>query len=120
MCLALSRFLSATVERNGRRLIVVAMGSSESKIRDIKVKELIERGFAGMSVRTTIKTADAPAASPGAATNTANPATTRPATTDLLPTVKTDKSAVAPAPVPSSTTTEPTVTFRVIPPHKIP
>ena len=111
--------LSATVERNGRRLIVVAMGSSESKIRDIKVKELIERGFAALPVRTTIKTAGAPAASTGATAAThATP--TPPATTDALPTVKTDKSAVAPAPVPSSTTAEPTVTFRVIPPHKIP
>lgn len=40
--------LSATAQRNGRRVIVVVMGSSDSKTRDIKVAELIERGFAAM------------------------------------------------------------------------
>jgi D-alanyl-D-alanine carboxypeptidase len=37
--------LSATAERNGRRVIVVVMGSTDSKTRDVKVMELIERGF---------------------------------------------------------------------------
>ncbi len=98
--------LSATVERNGRRLIVVAMGSSDSKTRDFKVAELIERGFAAMPVMTTIKTTG-PAAAPA------------PATKDIIPTVKTDKSAAAPALVdPASTAKEPVVTFRVIPPEK--
>jgi len=40
--------LSATAQRNGRRVIVVVMGSSDSKTRDVKVAELIERGFAAM------------------------------------------------------------------------
>ena len=40
--------LSATALRNGRRIIVVVMGSADSKTRDIKVAELIERGFAAL------------------------------------------------------------------------
>jgi len=40
--------LSATALRNGRRIIVVVMGSTESKTRDLKVAELIERGFAAL------------------------------------------------------------------------
>ncbi|MEO6005396.1 MAG: D-alanyl-D-alanine carboxypeptidase family protein [Opitutus sp.] len=40
--------LAATAQRNGRRIIVVVMGSQDRKIRDIKVAELIERGFAGL------------------------------------------------------------------------
>ena len=40
--------LSATAQRNGRRIIVVVMGSPDSKTRDIKVAELIERGFAAV------------------------------------------------------------------------
>ncbi|MBS0663274.1 MAG: D-alanyl-D-alanine carboxypeptidase [Verrucomicrobia bacterium] len=38
--------LSATALRNGRRIIVVVMGSPDSKTRDLKVAEFIERGFA--------------------------------------------------------------------------
>lgn len=37
--------LSATAERDGRRIIVVVMGSPDQKTRNIKVAELIERGF---------------------------------------------------------------------------
>ena len=40
--------LAATAQRNGRRIIVVVMGCQDRKIRDIKVAELIERGFAGL------------------------------------------------------------------------
>jgi len=40
--------LSATALRNGRRVIVVVMGSSDSKTRDLKVAELLERGFASL------------------------------------------------------------------------
>ena len=109
--------LSATVERNGRRLIVVAMGSSDSKTRDFKVAELIERGFAALPVMTTIKTAG-PSASPAPANKTAATSPV-PAAKDIIPTVKTDKSGAAPAtPDPASTATPPVVTFRVIPPEK--
>lgn len=38
--------LAATAERDGRRVIAVVMGSPDQKTRDIKVAELIERGFA--------------------------------------------------------------------------
>lgn len=38
--------LAATAQRNGRRIIVVVMGSPASKTRDLKVAELIEQGFA--------------------------------------------------------------------------
>jgi D-alanyl-D-alanine carboxypeptidase (penicillin-binding protein 5/6) len=38
--------LAATAERGGRRVIAVVMGSPDSKTRDIKVAELIEKGFA--------------------------------------------------------------------------
>jgi D-alanyl-D-alanine carboxypeptidase (penicillin-binding protein 5/6) len=37
--------LSATAVRNGRRLIVITMGSSDRKLRDKKITELIEWGF---------------------------------------------------------------------------
>ena len=40
--------LSATAQRNGRRVIVVVMGSPDSKTRDLKVAELLERGFAAL------------------------------------------------------------------------
>ena len=38
--------LAATAEREGRRLIVVVVGSPDAKSRDIKVAELVERFFA--------------------------------------------------------------------------
>jgi len=38
--------LAATALRNGRRVIAVTMGSPDSKTRDIKIAELLERGFA--------------------------------------------------------------------------
>lgn len=38
--------LAATASRHGRRIIVVSMGSPSAKIRDIKMAELIEKGFA--------------------------------------------------------------------------
>ena len=37
--------LAATAERNGRRLIAVIMGSPDRKSRDLKMAELIEKGF---------------------------------------------------------------------------
>jgi D-alanyl-D-alanine carboxypeptidase (penicillin-binding protein 5/6) len=51
--------LTATAERNGRRIIVVTMGSPDRKLRDIKVAELLERGFAALP-------ANAPPFSPAA------------------------------------------------------
>ncbi len=40
--------LAATAQRNGRRLVVVTMGSPDSKTRDVKIAELLERGFASL------------------------------------------------------------------------
>lgn len=40
--------IAATAARNGRRVIVVTMGSESSKVRDFAVTELIERGFAAL------------------------------------------------------------------------
>jgi D-alanyl-D-alanine carboxypeptidase (penicillin-binding protein 5/6) len=102
--------LAATAERNGRRVLVVVMGSPDSKTRDFKVMELIERGFAGLpalAAPAVVKTG-APA-TPPAASRTGNPAS------PAVPTVKTDKT---PATVQSSTPKEPPVIFRVIPPSE--
>jgi len=38
--------LAATAQRNGKRVIAVIMGSADRKTRDLKMAELIERGFA--------------------------------------------------------------------------
>jgi D-alanyl-D-alanine carboxypeptidase (penicillin-binding protein 5/6) len=108
--------LSATAQRDGRRVIVVVMGSfgpngqrDLGRARDLKAVELIERGFAAQpAVFMAAKTA-APAAGP-----LADPANASP-----IPTVKTDKSA-PPAAEQSSTAPEPMFTFRVIPPEKKP
>jgi len=98
--------LSATAERGGRRIIVVVMGSPDSKTRDLKVIELLERGFASRPAPLpTVKTEAGPAA---------------PAQPAALPTVKTDRSAAPARAGDSSTAKEPTLTFRVIPPTKKP
>jgi len=46
--------LAATAQRNGRRIIAVIMGSPASKTRDLKMMELIKRGF------TLLPPADSP------------------------------------------------------------
>lgn len=102
--------LSATAERNGRRLIAVVLGSETSKMRDFKVMELMERAFASAPPALSVKTTDAPPATSGAA---ARPAPTKSSARESLPTVKTD---VAPAADADSTAKEPAVIFRVIPP----
>ena len=105
--------LSATAERNGRRVIVVIMGAfgpggqkDLGKARDLKAVELLERGFAAQPAAMPVAKPSAPGAA--VATQTAD-----------LPVVKTDKT---PAPVadPASTDKDPVVTFRVIPPEKKP
>ena len=42
--------LSTTAQRRGRRVIVVVMGSPDSKTRDLKVAEFVERGFAALPI----------------------------------------------------------------------
>ena len=95
--------LAATAARNGRRLIIVVMGSPDSKTRDLKTIELIERGFATPPAAVPVVKTDAPASAPGPA----------------MPTVKTEKAAAATAEQ-SSTAKEPVLIFRVIPPEKKP
>jgi D-alanyl-D-alanine carboxypeptidase (penicillin-binding protein 5/6) len=105
--------LSATAERQGRRVIVVVMGSlgpngqkDLGKTRDLKAIELIERGFAAL-----------PAMAQTAPTITGTPAPAgRPAE---APTLKTASRAAA---EPEQTSTAPgaSFTFRVIPPDKQP
>jgi D-alanyl-D-alanine carboxypeptidase len=106
--------LAATAERNGRRVIVVAMGSPDSKTRDLKVAELIEQGFAALPPRLSVKTDNlttsvAPASPPAPKALPAE---------ENIPTVATDKAA--PPATDAATSTPPPLTFRVIPPHKTP
>lgn len=94
--------LAASAERDGRRIIAIVMGSPASKTRDLKVIELLERGFASQ-----------PAPLPAVRTNA--PAAQKPAD---LPAVKTNSAApAAPKPAPAK---EPELVFRVIPPQKKP
>ncbi|HEY8996078.1 MAG TPA: D-alanyl-D-alanine carboxypeptidase family protein [Lacunisphaera sp.] len=106
--------LSATAERNGRRVITVIMGSfgpgktiDKGRARDLKAVELIEQGFAALP-------ASAPAAKPVAKPASPAPAA-GPGKPEPLPTVKTDKNAEQ-----SSTPAEPMFKFRVTPPEKKP
>ena len=117
--------LSATAERNGRRVIVVIMGAfgpngqrDLGRARDLKAVELIEHGFAALPASAPA----APAPLPKAAVTAAKPAAPTAAAAakaDEVVTVKTDKSAPAPAEQ-SSTAKEPVFTFRVITPEKKP
>ncbi len=93
--------LSATVERNGRRIIAVVLGSDQRVARDVKTKELVERGFAALPANLSPAKPGGPAAKPAA------PA--------AMPTVKTDKTVEQ-----NSTAKDPVITFRVIPPEKKP
>lgn len=66
--------LAATAQRNGKRIIAVIMGSADRKTRDLKMAELIERGFADARL-----SAGAPAA-PAAAASDSSPVTHAPLT----------------------------------------
>lgn len=107
--------LSTTVERNGRRIIAVVLGSEVSKTRDFKTMELVERGFAALPPLPSVK----PAAT------SASPAPVRDQAPAVKPeevlTVTTDKSVpptAKTAPKPgeqSSTAKEPMFKFPVTP-----
>lgn len=76
--------LAATANRNGRRVIVVTMGSPDAKTRDLKVTELLERGFAALPSTPAPPVAKAPADSPlkpAPVSGAASPATPTPAGT---------------------------------------
>ncbi len=71
--------LSSTAERNGRRVIVVIMGSfgpggqiDKGKARDIKAAELIEKGFAAIPSTSTFVGANSPVV-PAGKTDPASP-----------------------------------------------
>ena len=51
--------LATTVQRNGQRIIIVTLGGTASKSRDLKVAELIERGFASLAPGAPAFTAEA-------------------------------------------------------------
>lgn len=126
--------LSATALRNGRRVIVVIMGSfgpngqiDKGKTRDLKAIDLLERGFAALPANVGAGLSR-DTSGPKAPPTTPQGPLPDPVTTTPIATVKTDKSpAAAPArPEPveraeqSSTAAEPALTFRVIPPKKTP
>lgn len=84
--------LAATAERDGRRLIVVMVGSPDAKTRDIKVAELIERQFSQSASLTVFQRADdSPFVQPSSDASTGQaPATSNAnaASTDPLPIVR--------------------------------
>jgi D-alanyl-D-alanine carboxypeptidase (penicillin-binding protein 5/6) len=76
--------LSATAQRNGRRVLVVLMGSPTSKARDLKVAELLEHGFAALPPKPQVPTIQINAsAAPPATVPARSPA--RPAADDIPP-----------------------------------
>jgi len=119
--------LAATAQRGSFRVIAVIMGSSEAKLRDLKMAELIEKGFALMPVGSTFEPGAPPAPQPPPGTVTApagNPPQTIPANAPVItipasaspaaPTT-TAPSPVAPTPVPPGGKTSATnrVTIRL-------
>lgn len=114
--------LAATAERGGRRIIVVVMGSPDSKTRDLKVIELLERGFASQPARAQMPTVKTDAGVGGAlrpdSSASAQTSGHKAPPTVALPTVKTGKTSAPTGE--SSTAKEPVLTFRVNPPTKKP
>jgi D-alanyl-D-alanine carboxypeptidase len=110
--------LAATAQRGNHRVIAVIMGSSEAKVRDLNMAELIEKGFALMPVGSTFERSappatqlppaagPAPAGNPPAALPTNPPAatTTSPAATPATPA----PSPITPAPIPPGNKTSAT------------
>jgi D-alanyl-D-alanine carboxypeptidase (penicillin-binding protein 5/6) len=82
--------LTTTAQRNGRRVIVVLMGCLDSKKRDLKMTELIERGFAALP--------------PPRAIPTINPSVTGPSPITAAPTPPAATAAPASATKPTEET----------------
>jgi len=78
--------LAATARRNGRRIIAVIMGSPSAKVRDLKMAELLQRGFAALPP------ADSPLTVAPLPTNSgANPSALKPikpVTSEVLPVIQ--------------------------------
>jgi D-alanyl-D-alanine carboxypeptidase (penicillin-binding protein 5/6) len=75
--------LSATALRNNHRIIVVTMGGASIKARDLKVEELLDRGFAALPPGAPTFASQAPAASPAAENLQGSPLTPVPTTPEL-------------------------------------
>lgn len=110
--------LSATAERNGRRVIAVVMGSfgphgetDKGRTRDLRTIELIERGFASLPPATTVATVKTTAAAGSQKPHPATAPDKAVPTTEEIPTVKVNQAAAAPAQ--SSTTSDLSLTFQV-------
>ncbi len=95
--------LAATAQRNGRRIIAVAVGSPDRKVRDLEVAELIERGFAALPAGPAVNTPAAATQSPPASNNLPFPDS--PVSPISAPAAGT--SGVTPTPTPAP----PTVSF---------
>lgn len=108
--------LSTTVERNGRRVVAVVLGSEASKTRDFKTMEIVEKGFAALPPMPSVKTVTTAAASPVPV-----PGKKPAANSEEVVTVTTDKSAPPPASKPAdqaSTPKEPMFKLQITPPPK--
>jgi len=55
-----------TAKRNGRRVIVVVLGSDERKMRDAKARELLSKGFSLLPALAPVSAAPAPVVPPSA------------------------------------------------------
>jgi D-alanyl-D-alanine carboxypeptidase len=104
--------LAATAQRGGHRVIAVIMGSSEAKLRDLKMAELIKNGFALIPASSTFagfppppaKTTPAGGLAPSAPNPPANSLSSPPAAAPaapapvVTPTITTS-SFITPAPL---------------------
>jgi len=90
--------LAATAQRGSQRVIAVIMGSSEAKLRDLKMAELIEKGFKLMPVGSTFERS-APSAAPTPPAAGTAPVSSPPATMPPPPT--------SPAATPTTTSPSP-------------
>jgi len=84
--------LAATAFRNGRRILVVTMGSPASKTRDLKVAELLERGFLALPAIVPFQP---------------------PANSPLQPAPRSAAPAPAPAPPATPPAAEPVIKFSI-------
>jgi D-alanyl-D-alanine carboxypeptidase (penicillin-binding protein 5/6) len=66
--------LAATVQRGGRRIIAVILGSPERKLRDAVTTQLVERGFAALPPLPAPAPAALPSSAPSPATSAAGAA----------------------------------------------
>lgn len=96
--------LAATAERNGRRIIVVTMGSPDSKTRDRHVGELIEKGFALLPAKAPAATSTSPVSPVASPLSKAAPAAPNHSSqTPIAPAPSSDSSAEKQSPPPTIT-----------------